>query len=828
MPKFLLIILIFCCSLFSLGQSPGSYTSSEILLHLKKLDVLGSVLYIAAHPDDENSRLMAYLANDKLYRTGYLSLTRGDGGQNLIGDEQGVELGLIRTQELLAARRIDGAEQFFSRAYDFGYSKNPEETFKIWDKDKILSDVVWVIRKFQPDVIITRFPTTGEGGHGHHTASAILAGEAFDAAADPNKFPEQFQYGVKPWKVKRLLWNTFNFGNTNTQREDQLKIEVGGYNALLGKSYGEMAAESRSQHKSQGFGVPRSRGSQLEYFKTVKGDAPLSDLTEGVDETWMRLKQSNNDKDDPNAIKILIDHAIQNYSFEHPENTVPELVNIYKAISNLQDGYWKSQKLKEVIKLIEECSGLFMEATTAQQYVVQGDSLKISLLLNNRGGVEAKHPTAHLSDTYWVLPDELKKNINLRQTITIFVDYNGITQPYWLEKPLDKGSFVVNEQQLIGKPENDPPTVKLAIQIFGETIFFEKPIQFKANDPVRGEWYQPLVILPKIEVNYSSKTYLSINKNPVKVSAFAKSNASSLNNFTIKNIHSQNVQEIISAGSKGNESVSMFSVNNALSDYRELIKAVATDGKNSWNAYRKTIQYDHIPTIVYFPPAETQLVAMDLKISGSNIGYIAGAGDKVPDALELMGYTVTMLSQKDVNPANLKRFDAIITGVRAYNIHDWLSNDHDILMDYIKEGGVLLVQYNVNGLKANIGPYPFTISGKRITDEEATVKFLAPDHPVMNLPNKIVQKDFEGWIQERSTYNAENLDPGYQPIFSMSDPGEAEQKGSLIVADYGKGRFVYSGLVFFRELPAGIPGAYRLFANLLAKRQMSNKGSLNR
>ena len=257
------------------SQAPKSYTSSEILLQLKKLNVLGSVLYIAAHPDDENTRLLAYLANEKLYRTGYLSLTRGDGGQNLIGDEQAVDLGLIRTQELLAARRIDGAEQFFSRAFDFGYSKNPEEAMRFWGHDKILSDVVWVIRKFRPDVIITRFPTTGEGGHGHHTASAILAGEAFDAAADPTKFPEQLKQGVSVWQAKRILWNTFNFGGANTQSEDQLKLECGDYNPVLGKSYGEIAAASRSQHKSQGFGVPAQRGSVIEYFKTIKGEAHL-------------------------------------------------------------------------------------------------------------------------------------------------------------------------------------------------------------------------------------------------------------------------------------------------------------------------------------------------------------------------------------------------------------------------------------------------------------------------------------------------------------------------------------------------------------------------
>src|SRR5215217_3090744 len=264
-------------------------TSADIYLGLKKMNVLGSVLYIAAHPDDENTRLLTYFSKDRLYRTGYLSLTRGDGGQNLIGNEQGLALGLIRTQELLAARRIDGAEQFFTRAFDFGFSKSPEETFTKWDREKILSDVVWVIRKFQPDVIITRFPTTGEGGHGHHTASAILANEAFSAAADPNRFPEQLKY-VKPWQAKRILWNTFNFGGTNTTNADQFHFDDGIYNPLLGKSYGELGAESRSQNRTQGTGSTSVIGQAFEYFRTTKGDPPINDLMDGVDVSWKRVK----------------------------------------------------------------------------------------------------------------------------------------------------------------------------------------------------------------------------------------------------------------------------------------------------------------------------------------------------------------------------------------------------------------------------------------------------------------------------------------------------------------------------------------------------------
>ena len=368
--KRLLLAIFVCCKLSdALAQPPKSWTSAEMYQAIKKLNVLGSVLYIAAHPDDENTRLIAYLSKDKLYRTGYLSLTRGDGGQNLIGDEQGIELGLIRTQELLAARRIDGGEQFFTRAFDFGYSKSPEETFTKWDKEKILSDVVWVIRKFQPDIIINRFPVTGEGGHGHHTASGILANEAFTAAADPNRFPEQLKY-VSVWQAKRVMWNTFNFGGTNTTREDQFKIDVGGYNPLLGKSYGEIAAESRSQHKSQGFGVPASRGEALEYFKATNGDMPVTDLMDGIDATWNKIPGGS-------KISAMIDSLTASFDFLHPEKSVKGLVLLYNVLINLPNGIWQLKKIEETKELIQQCSGLFIDATTSEQFAVKTDSIRI-------------------------------------------------------------------------------------------------------------------------------------------------------------------------------------------------------------------------------------------------------------------------------------------------------------------------------------------------------------------------------------------------------------------------------------------------------------------
>ena len=809
MRKFLLVVFISCFTQTVFCQPPQTYSSSRIFQQIKKLNVLGSVLYVAAHPDDENTRLLAYLANEKLYRTGYLSMTRGDGGQNLIGDEQGVELGLIRTQEVLSARRIDGAEQFFTRAYDFGFTKSPEETFQFWDHDKILSDVVWVIRKFQPDIIITRFPTTGEGGHGHHTASAILAGEAFDAAADATRFPEQFKYGVKPWKAKRLLWNTFNFGGINTERPDQFTINVGGYNSLLGKSYGEIAAESRSQHKTQGFGVASSRGNQTEHFKTIKGSSPTKALMDNVITGWERLSE--------HSIEIAINNVIKNYSFQHPQNSVPELLNIYRSVKKLNEGYWRDQKLQQLKEIIKECMGLYIEATTRTIFAVQGDSVRINLVADNRAGGDVSISSVSIQQKKFPLNDKLPLNENISHSFNVLIPASAkISQPYWLESPMTKGSFVVTDQTSIGKAENDPQTALVDLKINGEDMDFNIPIKYKSSDPVKGEEFEPLFIVPKVELKSQPEIALSLNNTPINIQLSTIENSSSKNNYSLKKTYSSNVMET----KKGDGFY--YSIKKPETSNVETIAWSAVEGSKVYDSYKKLIEYDHIPDIIYFHKAESRLVEADLKISGKKVGYIAGAGDKVPDALQKMGYEVTILSAKDIYENNLKQFDAIVTGVRAYNIYEWLNDSYSALMNYVKQGGVLLVQYNTNNnigpIKAKIGPYPFTISRTRVTDENAEVKILAPGNKLMNYPNKITAKDFNDWIQERSTYQAVNFEDNYKSLFSMHDANEGPSEGSLIYTGYGKGRFIYSGLVFFRQLPAGVPGAYRLLANLLARR----------
>jgi LmbE family N-acetylglucosaminyl deacetylase len=818
--SFLILTLFFFTN--ASAQSPAIYSSADILQQIKKLEVFGSVLYVAAHPDDENTRLLGYLANERKFRTGYLSLTRGDGGQNLIGDEQGIDLGLIRTQELLSARRVDGAEQFFTRAFDFGYSKNPEEAMKIWEHDKILADVVWTIRKFKPDVIITRFPTTGEGGHGHHTASAMLAGEAYDAAADASKFPEQLKY-VTTWQAKRLLWNTFNFGGNSTQREDQFKIDCGVYNPILGKSYGEIAAESRSRHKSQGFGVPAQRGKNIEYFATIKGEKPVNDLMDGVDSSVYKTAEAK-------EYFSLVNDVIKSYDFSAPKNSINKLQSLERVAA--QFSFVHSSKKALIQNIMASCAGVFMEATAINQLNVIGDSMKLKFSFINRTGVNIENVLVKYDGRNFVL-DSLKKNESKEVLTTLKVDKErSVTQPYFLEKPMNIGTYNADLED-IGKPQNDLLSANFSMQINGNNYSFNIPIMYKYTDPVKGELYEPVQIVSPVFINaFPNLLIFSTDKKNEKKTVQYTIQSNVVLNEKVKFYSTINKESklifdstlFISKTAKGNIANTLngndFVNNTTTSVGGEL--AAASMFEYQYTSLKK-ISYDHIPDIFYNYQDRIKVLKIDLKTAGSKAGYIAGAGDKVPQALEQMGYTVTILTEKDITTSNLKQFDVVITGVRAYNVHAWLSNVYPILMQYVKNGGVLLTQYNTNNqlgpVKSTIAPYPFTISRNRITDETAKVNFLLPNHVALNYPNKITEKDFDGWIQERSIYNAEKIDSSYKKILSMKDPGEAEQDGSLIVADYGKGKYVYTGLVFFRELPAGVGGAYRLFANLIAKRK---------
>ena len=817
-----LFLLFFLSSLQSNAQAPHALSSSEILMGLEKLNVLASVLYIAAHPDDENTRLLAYLAKGKLYRTGYLSITRGDGGQNLVGNEQGVELGLVRTQELLSARRIDGAEQFFSRAFDFGFSKSTDEALTFWNKDKILSDVVWVIRKFHPDIIITRFPQDNRAGHGHHSASAVLAVEAFTAAADPSKFPEQLKY-VKPWQAKRVLWNTFNFGGNNTTSEEQFKIDVGVYNPILARGYGEIASESRSQHKSQGFGGLLQRGAAPEYFSVWKGDAPKKDLLDGVDVSWNRVKGGN-------AIKQQVDTIIRKYSLFEPGKSVKALVELYKSVEALDDDYWKPQKLKEIQQLIEASCALWIEATTTEHLAVQSATLPVTFFMNNRNGNNITIKRIRLQNIDTVLNRSLESNTNIEFGKAINIpDTFPLTQPYWLVNQMSKGSFDVRNQLLIGNADNEAAfNARFTIDIEGREFEIMRPVKQKFSDPVKGELYEPLVVVSPLLITVDKS--LLVSATPVSQTMHFSVRALKdiiAPKFTVSESKQWTAEKTgtvalpkLDKGSETDFPVSIKPVVKERANGSQIITGSVDGNGETFSNALHTINYDHIPDINYFKTPAVNIVTLDLKIAGKKIGYIEGAGDYVPAALIQMGYEVTLLNDNNLANLNLSQFDAIVSGVRAYNVRESLNANYSKLMQYIEEGGNLIVQYNTSSqagpVKARIGPYPFTISRNRVTDEKAEMKILKPGSQVLNFPNKIVAADFEGWVQERSIYHAQNWDSHYETIFSLHDADEPADEGSLIIAKYGKGTFVYTGLVFYRELPAGIPGAYRLLANLIA------------
>ncbi len=759
--KFIFTFLLFAFSalLNVFAQKPQQWSSGEILHAMKKLNVLGSVLYMAAHPDDENTRLLAYLARARQYRTGYMAMTRGDGGQNLIGNQQGFELGLIRTQELLAARRTDGAEQFFSRAFDFGFSKRTEEALSFWDKEKILSDAVWVIRNFRPDIIITRFPEDSRAGHGHHSGSAVIAREAFIAAADPNRFPEHFKYGVGPWKVKRIMWNTFSFFGTNTTAENQMKIEVGDYLPLLGKSIGEISADSRSQHRSQGFGSAGARGTATEYFNHTLGDPAEKDPMDGIDCTWKRVEGGD-------AVNILINKMIASYDVNNPSASLNTLLEVRKALTNIKDAYWSKLKTAEVEKLIRMVMGLYAEAVSDKQFIKQGDSLKVNLSVYNRSSIGATVSKIALNGSTWNTDVPLKNNNNWSQPLAISISQDHpLSQPYWLANPMNKGHFNVTDQQLIGMAENKPSfEVMLSLKIGNENLDVKIPVVFRNVDPAIGEFIHPVYVIPS------------------KVSTVA-------------------AQPVL--------------LNTASSAPKQL--AAPKDDA----PFMHILSYEHIPTLIYFSKNEQMVVKVDLKTTGRRIGYIVGAGDKVPEAIKMMGYELVELDKDDITAERLKTMDAVVVGVRAYNVHEWMGDKYDLLMDYVKNGGNMVVQYNTNSFagplaKMKIGPKPFTVSRGRITEEDAEMKFLDEKDPVLNYPNKITSEDFKGWVQERGIYFADAFSNDYKAIFSMHDQNESDLTGSLIVRNEGKGRFIYTGLVFYRELPAGVPGAYRLFANLIS------------
>lgn len=823
------ITLLFCLFMATgFAQKPLKPGPGDIHQAIKKLNVLGSVLYVAAHPDDENQRFISYCANKKLFNVTYLSLTRGDGGQNLIGPELRELLGVLRTEELLMARSVDGGKQLFSRANDFGFSKSPDETLRFWNKDAVLADVVWAIRQTQPDVIVNRFYHDKKyDTHGHHTASAMLSVEAFDLAGRSDAFPEHLSL-VKPWQARRQFFNTswfFYGGRENFEKVDKSKLfsmDLGVFLPLKGKSNNEVAAEARSMHRCQGFGAMSSRGESLEYFDFIKGERPTdNDMFSGINTAWTRV---------PGGAPIgkLLEKVDKNFRADAPAASVPDLLKVLQMIRALPDGYWKKIKLAEIKEVIRWCLGLYLEASAAEPGATPGEEIVLRIEAINRSSqsviLSGLSILPGIFDTLPARMLENNKGLVFEKKVRLPANL-PFSAPYWLLNPWDQGMYKVEDQALRGLAETPRRlAVRWSIAVNGIPLEYETPVAHKIEEAALGEVWRPFEVLPPVFVEFTESAYLATGSSfpvTVRVKAGRDKVRCRLGVGTPSGWPSAysaaNPPEIF-LNKKGETAEYTFEVQCDYGPDEVDLSAYAQIDNIAYPFSLVPIKYDHIPQQSVLLPARAHAARLQVAVTSRNIGYYMGAGDEAPAALRKMGCTVTLLEDKDMTPEKLKTFDAVVLGIRAYNTREALTFHQAKLMQYVEAGGNLIVQYNNNFdlYLDKFTPFPMKLSRTRVTDEKAEVRILLPEHPALNTPNKITEKDFAGWVQERGLYFPGEWDPAFAAPLSMNDPGEKAANGALLIAPYGKGYYVYTGLSFFRELPAGVPGAYRLLANLIS------------
>jgi LmbE family N-acetylglucosaminyl deacetylase len=828
--SFSLKLLFLLISFNFFGQKPQKLSSNQIYEKIQKLNFLGTALYIAAHPDDENTRLIAYLANHVKARTGYLSLTRGDGGQNLIGPEIRELLGVIRTQELLAARNVDGGQQFFTRANDFGYSKHPDETLAIWNEEEVLSDVVWAIRNFKPDVIINRFNHENPGTtHGHHTASAMLSVAAFDLASDKNKFSEQLSY-TQIWQPKRMFFNTSSwfYKDKAAFKKDISSFttfDTGVYYPLKGVSNNELASIASSQHLCQGFGRLTSRGEQVEYVKLLKG-APLkdtSDIFSGINTTWNRLKNGG----DIGGILYEIEN---NFDFINPSKHLPKLMNAYEKIQQLENNHWREIKEKEIKTIIEACAGLYLEASALYSSGIPNSSMLIDFEVLNRSDVNIELTAVKsVIDQRTISKEvELMPNIKINFQESIFLKTTNFSDPYWLRNQATMGMYAVAQQDLIGKPETPKLTkVEFHLIIDKTPIIITKNIIRRYAERDKGEIYEPFEILPKVTTKLTDKVLVFPKDEAQKVLVEVRAGASNVSGKVRLRLPQDwkvsPKETVFKINQKKDKQVVAFWVTPSKNQSEGKLEVIATSDGIDYKKELIEISYDHIPKQSVLINSEAKVVRLNIHKVGNYIGYIKGAGDAIPESLRQIGYKVLEINPSEINAENLHQYDAIVLGVRVYNVVKELQFKQKFLLDYVAKGGNMIVQYNTNRNVDVAAPYTLNLSRDRVTDEVSEVRILAADHSLLNFPNKITTKDFRGWVQERGLYFPTTWSHEYTSILSMNDPGETAKNGSLLIAKFGKGNYLYTGLSFFRELPAGVSGAYKLFANMLSVGKENNQ-----
>lgn len=817
-----LLLVCLCIPVLPAQERPLAAGAADVRARLDRMKVLGGVLMIAAHPDDENTAVLAYFGRGRHYRAGYLSLTRGEGGQNLIGSEQGDLMGLLRTQELLAARRLDGAEQFFSRAIDFGFSKTAAETLDKWGRTDVLADAVWVVRRFQPDVIVLRFSGTPRDGHGHHQSSAILGKEAFEAAADPSRYPEQLKY-VRPWRTRRAVWNSFSF--TREMERDAAKtakmvVDTGEYDPLLGYSYGEIAGMSRSMHRSQGMGAAERKGSMPNYFVTVAGEPAEGDPFSGIDTTWNRVPGGA-------AVAAALDEADKAFDIRHTERILPALGKA-RALMAAIEHPWARRKLMELDELAAAAAGVAVDAGAVQWMATPGAGMQVRMQVVGRGAAEVAVDRIDIQGLAGRQVDgkgaAAGGNKPWTQTVKLAVPASAEpTQPYWLRSPHVGNLYAVGGLLQRGEPDTAPlETARFHLTVGGVPVEIVRPVVHRYVDQVRGELWRPVVVVPPVAVSFGERSLLFPNAEARTVEVSVRANV---------NEAAGEVRPLAPEGWQVEPAARPYAIarvgEQATLYFRVTPPKGASVGELSVGGAHgmKTIAYEHIPPQTVFPETSLKLVRADVTSLSKKIGYVMGAGDEMPRALRQWGAEVSLLSTDELSRGDLSRYDAIVTGVRAYNTRADLRANQDRLLEFVKGGGTMVVQYNVatggpfgrqSGELDRIGPYPLTVGRDRVTVEDAPLTPVKPDSPLLSAPNRIKPADYEGWVQERGLYFASKWDEHYQALWEAHDPGEKPSEGATLWTHYGKGVYVFTPMSWFRQLPAGVPGAHRMFANIVS------------
>lgn len=876
-----LIAAVTWCLLPALAHAQGSRLpgATEAGLILRQLDGVNRVLVVAAHPDDEDTALLTTLARGWGVEAAYFSFTRGEGGQNLIGTELGEGLGIIRSGELLAARAIDGAGQYFGRAFDFGYSKSAEETFDKWPRERILSDLVWTIRRFRPHVLVTMWGGTANDGHGHHQVSGILTYEAFEAAGDPTRFTEQLRAGVEPWTpLKFYRRSLFELGGA------AIEIETGHLDPLLGLSHHQVAMASRSQHRSQDFGTalpPGPRVTRLSRVASTVGGEETAPLFAGIDTTLSALavELGAAGEGEVRAYREAIHRAAEVLVATRPEVALPELAEAARRLERLREmaptdprrelRRELDRRTRLLHRAILAVSGVRFEVRARDDILVPGQTVFVDARVwsGANATVELDPPVIDLPAGWTVegvgaeaeaQPEDLgtfgrffRQEDPVREpgagariapgelalwryAVTVPMDARP-TSPWFLELAREDNLYQWPEDPAIRTLPFRPPILRgrmtATVATGGERlrIVVEDPARFRGVDGVTGEFWRPVLVAPRVSVTPDPETLIWPTDRPE-----GRTVAFRLESHAPDPVSGELELEV-PTGWRATPARAPFElpVDGSVRIVSFFVEPPADSGEGEFfarprfhtdrgaeAAVRATlIDYPHIePKLVASDPA-VRIVRFPVRVAERRVGYVMGSGDQGPDAIRQLGLEVELIEPGDWEAERLDRFDTIVLGVRAYEVRQDLIAANAELLEWVERGGTVLVQYNRYEFnRGDYAPYPITIRrpAPRVTLEDAPVTLLDEAAPLLVEPNRLGQADFEGWVQERGLYFPSEWDPRYEVLLEMADPGEPPQRGSLLAAPVGQGLYIHTSLSFFRQLRAGVPGAFRLWANLIS------------